>query len=90
MLSKIKKATLILALAALCAAGQAQTKSWARGNEGVSGPGTGYTNKANAEPQGMGSAKHDADQTAQKCKQFSNTKDPVSQKAKGCDKIVEH
>lgn len=90
MLSKIKKATLILALAAFCAAGQAETKSWVKGHKEVGGSGTGYTHKANAKSQGMGSAKHDAAQTAQKCKQFSNTKDPVSQKAKGCDKIVEH
>ena len=80
-------------MAALCAVGQAEAQSWARGHGDVSSSGARYTYKANADSQAMrtgGGAKHDAGQSAQKCKQYSNTKDPVSRKAKECDKIVEH
>ncbi len=93
MLSKIKKVAFILGLAVFCAAGQAEAQNLVRGHEEVSGPSAGHAHNINAEPQAMGSvgsAKHDADQTAQRCKQYSNTKDPVSRKAKGCDKIIEH
>ena len=88
MLCKIKKAALILALAALYAAGQAQTNSWARGHEEMNGSSAGYTNKANAEPQGMGKA-HDAGRSAEECKQNTVDKDPINKKGADCDKVKE-
>lgn len=92
MLSKIKKVAFILGLAALCAVAQAETTGWAKGHQEASGSGVEHTSKANVEPQAgsVGSAGHDAHQAAQKCKQFSNSKDPVHRRGKECDNIVNH